>query len=305
MLCEVAAHGSFLTTWLALTAIAAVLLPAISAAVFYRSYWAPSFEQWQRKTNAEYPPPALVRREALTMGRGLLAVTLCPALSLHGIEQGWSKAYCGLSQHGAGYLLLSFLVVWIGTDLYEFLYHRLGHLWRFGWREHKAHHVFHNPTPFAVIADGSVDQLVRAAPLLLVPLVIPIQMDLLFFTFAAFFYGYGAYLHWGHELRWPDAHHPWLNTSFQHYLHHARSTWRRPLHTGFFFKLWDRLAGSATDPGPGPCLCSKCCVARGERSREAFDRLHRPDYSVLLRPSFWWSGEAPPGGARPPAVRAF
>lgn len=46
-----------------------------------------------------------------------------------------------------------------------------------------------------------LSQFVRSAPLLLLPVVMPMNMDLLFFTFAIFFYGYGVYLHWGFELK--------------------------------------------------------------------------------------------------------
>jgi lathosterol oxidase len=121
----------------------------------------------------------------------------------------------------------------------------------------------------------------------LFPLLMPINVDLLFFAFALFFYGYGVYLHWGYELPWPDAHHPWLNTAYQHHLHHARATLRRPYHTGFFLKLWDQLAGGAYT---GACECSRCARERGERSLEAWQRVEKPDYSVLLRPAYWWRG---------------
>jgi hypothetical protein len=30
----------------------------------------------------------------------------------------------------------------------------------------------------------------------------PMNMDLLFFTFLLFFYGYGVYLHWGFEVEY-------------------------------------------------------------------------------------------------------
>jgi hypothetical protein len=86
---------------------------------------------------------------------------------------------------------------------YEFAYHRLGHTRAFWWKQHKPHHAFSNPSPFAVIADDLLDQLIRSAPLLLIPLIMPINMDLLFLTYGAFFYGYGVYLHWGFELRYP------------------------------------------------------------------------------------------------------
>jgi lathosterol oxidase len=118
----------------------------------------------------------------------------------------------------------------------------------------------------------------------------PINMDLLFLTYGAFFYGYGVYLHWGFELRYPDVPPP-LD---QHELPALRapraSTFDKPMHTGFFFKLWDQLAKSEYQAGPETCLCAKCCRARGERTREAFEAIEKPDYSVLLSPSFWWHG---------------
>jgi lathosterol oxidase len=231
-----------------------------------------------------------VRREVLQMLKGMYTATFCPALALHLVNAGWSKAYGGLGGHSVGYMVFTFFVVWIGSDFYEFAYHRLGHTIALCWKQHKGHHVFFNPSPFAVIADDHVDQLIRSAPLLFIPLILPVNMDLLFFTYGAFFYGYGVYLHWGFELSWPDAHHPWINTAFQHYVHHARSTLNKPMHTGFFFKLWDQIAGSVYRAGPEECLCAGCSVARGERTREAFDAVEKPDYSVLLKPSFWLYG---------------
>jgi lathosterol oxidase len=50
------------------------------------------------------------------------------------------------------------------------------------WEIHRHHHKFYNPSPFAVIADEAPDQLVRALPLLVLPIVMPMNMDLLFFT---------------------------------------------------------------------------------------------------------------------------
>ena len=68
-------------------------------------------------------------------------------------------------------------------------------------------------------------------------MLMPINIDLLFFEFALFFYLYGTYLHWGYESPYVSAHNPILNTSFQHYIHHARSIKNIPYHTGFMFKV--------------------------------------------------------------------
>jgi len=286
MLCEISlANGNFFLTWAILTLIGWFLLIALSATLFIRYYQNPTYQDWRYKSNPKYPEPAMVREEITTMTKGLLAATLCPALSLYLAQRGYSKAYCG-TPHGIGYEIFCFFVIWIGSDFFEFFYHWSGHSSNMLWSVHKAHHHFYNPSPFAVIADEYLDQFVRASPLLLFPLIMPINTDLMFFEFALFFYGYGVYLHWGYEMEFPDAHHPWINTSYQHYLHHAKSIKLKPYHTGFFFKFWDKLFGSIYT---GKCDCAKCARERGERTKEQWDKLERPDYSILLTPSFWLS----------------
>jgi len=36
------------------------------------------------------------------------------------------------------------------------------------------------------------------------------------------------------------------------------------------------------------CFCSECARAKGERTKEQYDKVEKYDYSVLLSPSFWW-----------------
>jgi lathosterol oxidase len=181
----------------------------------------------------------------------------------------------------------------------------------------------------------------RSLPLVVLPIIMPTNMDLLFGTFTMMFYGacqcdvmpaavmpaaavwfslidtveipgYGVYLHWGFELPYPNAHHKWINTAYHHNLHHMKSIYGKALHTGFFFQIWDKMAGSTYS---GNCVCAKwyatprcalpcapparhsCLVAcgvglasereRGERSLEKFKALTLPDYSVLLSLDFW------------------
>ena len=52
-------------------------------------------------------------------------------------------------------------------------------------------------------------------PLLLIPILIPVNMDMLFIQYGLFFYVYGVYLHWGYELPQLSAHNPFINTSYQ------------------------------------------------------------------------------------------
>lgn len=295
MLCEFAttyAKDPFLL-WVALGVLAAVGVTLGSAVVFVESYGYARFEKWQHKTNPDYPSVQYVRNEILTMLKGVAIAVIPPTLSLYLAQQKIGHAYCGIEEDvwgvsGRCYLFLTFLLTWIVSDLYEWFYHRMGHTYQLGWKVHKHHHAYFNPSPFAVIADEPLDQFMRALPLLVFPMLIPINMDMLFATYSVFFYVYGIYLHWGHELEWPDAHHPWLNTSFQHYIHHAASVVNKPYHTGFFFKAWDQAAGSVWEKDT--CVCAKCARRRGERNYEAWKKVQVPKYSALLNWKTWVFG---------------
>eukprot|EP00004_Rigifila_ramosa_P020375 TRINITY_DN5285_c0_g3_i2.p1 TRINITY_DN5285_c0_g3~~TRINITY_DN5285_c0_g3_i2.p1 ORF type:complete len:330 (+),score=79.10 TRINITY_DN5285_c0_g3_i2:25-990(+) len=229
MLCEVQISGNFFVTWMTLNALALVALLTMSGSLFYVYYQRATFEKWQNKSNPKYPTPEIVRSEIIQMLKGMCSATLCPALSLYLAQHNHSQAFCGWGGYSVWYHLGTFLVCWIATDFWEFYYHRLGHTTQSGWDQHKYHHIFYNPSPFAVIADEYIDQFVRAAPLAIFPMLMPINMDLLFAQFVIFFYAYGVYLHWGYELPWLSAHHPIINTSFQHYCHHALSIKNKPM----------------------------------------------------------------------------
>lgn len=257
----------------------------------------------QRKSNPKFPSAEKVRDEIVQMVKSVFCAALCPAASVCLAYRGMSKAYCGTPEgYGVKYLFVTFWAVMITTDFWEFFYHWLGHKYKFFWEQHKYHHVFFNPSPFAVIADEFVDQFVRAGPLLLFPLLVPINIDFMFLEYATFFYPYGCYLHWGYEMDYPDAHHPIINTAFQHYCHHAKAIIGKPYHCGFFFKIWDNLFGSVYK---GECFCVKCQRAKGLRTEEQFKKVSIPDYSILLQPSFWMQKDTLSGTSAKDAGRAF
>jgi lathosterol oxidase len=262
-----------------------ISIMGMSGLTFYRYYYKPSYDDWRYKSNPKYPSPKMVKLEIITMIKGMLSATLNPTGALWMARNGYSKGYCGVTEdYPWSYLIGSFFFCWILSDFVEFYYHRMGHTIRSFWQHHKAHHVFFNPSPFAVIADEYLDQFVRASPMLIYPMLFPVNIDMLFFQFAVFFYCYGTYLHSGYEWDILDAHNPIFNTSFQHYIHHAKSIMNKPYHTGFVFKIWDQLFGSVYDQ---ECVCARHERERGKRTREIWNTIHIPDYSVLLTTSFW------------------
>jgi lathosterol oxidase len=289
---ETWAKDSLLRNWCVIMASATVFVVGFSGLVFYKLYW-PSqvtYAKWKWKTNPKYPSAEKVRDEIVQTLKGMGAAALMPALALWMYAQGDSApisqyGFCGTTpKFGFWYNLMTFFIVWIGSDFWEFFYHRLGHTYSSMWNWHRHHHVFFNPTPFSVVADEFMDQFFRALPMLVIPMVMPTNLDVLWFTFTALFYGTGVYHHCGHELKWPNAHQGFFNTSYHHYLHHSISINKRPYHCGFMFQVYDKLFSCTYT---GKCFCVKCSQEANLRTEEQFKAVEVPDYSVLLRPSFW------------------
>eukprot|EP00729_Bicosta_minor_P005281 gene5281-20501_t len=185
MLCNINGTGNFFLTWGVLTLLGLASQMLMSGVVFLKFYITPTFKQWQNKSNPKYPDPTKIRGEIIQMMKGLAAGTLAPAISLWLISKGIGHGYCGTTpEYGYGYTAATFMALWLGCDFYEFFYHHLGHRLESFWAHHKHHHHFPNPTPFAVIADEYVDMFVRALPLLVFPLFVPINLDMMFFQFA-------------------------------------------------------------------------------------------------------------------------
>lgn len=265
LLCNISLFSNFFGTWALLSVLGLVSILGMSAVIFVKYYVHPTYDTWRRKSNPVYPKPHMVREEVLQMLKGLGTATLCPALTLYLSQRGVSHGYCGMGGRSLAYNAATFVATVVLSDLYEWYYHRLGHLYKPFWAHHKAHHIFFNPSPFAVsacpmhrrralcaptvrvtqqrfvaacvclcvrspaaVADDYVDQFMRSLPLVILPAVFPLNIDMMFLTYVVLFYGYGVYLHWGHEVDWPDAHHPWINTAYQHYCHHAQCVPRAP-----------------------------------------------------------------------------
>jgi Delta7-sterol 5-desaturase len=277
---------SFLTLWAILSLLSLITLLLLSGLLFYSLYVRPSYELWRYKINPKYPSTVKVKEEITVMMQGIVFSTICPALSIYLTRLGVGHGYCEVQQHGVSWLILSFFLIWIGSDFFEFLYHYLGHSSSIMWRLHKGHHCFSNPTPFAVIADDPIDQFFRASPILFFPLLFPVHLEMIFFMFSILFYFNGLIQHSGYEIPWIDGHSSVFLTSYHHYLHHAKSVIHQPYYNGQLLQLWDHLFGSIYI---GQCVCSRCAREKGERTRDQWLTIQKPNYSELLSLQFWIS----------------
>jgi len=287
MLCEIGDRSNFLVLWVVMSVLGLISMIVLSSLLFYPYYYYVckfprdpiSFQRWQLKNNPKFPQPRIVQKEIIHMIKGLSVATICPAFSLVASRFQVSNGYCGYD-HEARSIITQALIIFFFTDVYEYLYHWLGHRISLLWSIHKHHHMFYNPTPFAVIADEYLDQFIRTLPMVIIPYFMKTNMDLLFAIFAILFYGYGVYLHWGYESITLTAHNLIFNTSYHHYTHHKEGGQNTILFTGFFFKLWDQIFLT----NQYNCQCYLC---RPKRSKSEFEKITKPDYSVLLSFDFW------------------
>eukprot|EP00916_Digyalum_oweni_P006225 GHVL01010766.1.p1 GENE.GHVL01010766.1~~GHVL01010766.1.p1 ORF type:complete len:301 (+),score=32.34 GHVL01010766.1:36-938(+) len=286
MLCELSKNVSFWSLWAILSGLASLAVMLISTSVFYYYFCCPTYEKWRTKTLPAYPLPSRVRDEIIQTFVGLGMSCINPALALYLTNINIAKGFCGL-KYSIYYIIITSIIYFFFLDFFEFIYHYYCHVSKYLWKRHKYHHTFSNPSAYAVIADDYIDQFVRASPMFFVPLLIPMNLDVLFIQMAVFSYLYGCYLHCGHEFDWPNAHHPWINTSYQHCWHHATSYYKKPHYCGFVLKIFDKIFNSVDKK---ECRCAACCRSKGERSVELWEKVVKPDYSILFSPVFWYEG---------------
>lgn len=301
LICSVAEQVSafegfkaWLMIWLTYSMFVYLVLTGSSIAAFVYYYVYPTYDKWRFKTNPKYPSPTYVAGELFLGGfLGPLGVTVVSSIHLYLIGNGTLRHHCDTPltwQHR----LMSVVLATVITDFYEWGWHYLGHWVESLWMVHKHHHKYYNPTPFGTIADYPMDNFMRSLYVIIVYAVSitvfgqNLDVDMLYLATGFLNMVYGMYLHCGHELPCLPYDSKIFNTSFQHYVHHAVSVKNKPLHTGFFVKFWDRLAGSEyVGTQVLPAIEDQ---KLGNRSLERWEKEVKPnlpDYSVLLSPSWW------------------
>jgi sterol desaturase/sphingolipid hydroxylase (fatty acid hydroxylase superfamily) len=278
-------------------AILAVLVPLTCAAMatvtvfqFRQLYLRPTFNTWKLKFNKVYPTVPAVTNEIFALTKctvatcGLLAVSV--QLGVRGYNSLFDIGKATFTQN-----LINFVISFWVVDFYSYAYHLLGHKIPECWAIHRYHHKFYNPTPFGVIADDMVDQVVRAMPLLFLPLVLnTLNWVVLSAVFSLDLY-YGVLLHSGHEniparkaanffesLLGFDL----INTPLNHFLHHAISGGSTPKYCGFYVTIWDKLFGSEDKEN-----LNKYLKGLETRTPEDFAEVQIPNYEVMGSLSFW------------------
>ena len=281
-------------------AVFAILIPLTVTAMasitiyqFRRFYLHATFDTWKLKFNKKYPTVADVTNEIVALSKCTLATIALLALSVQLALYGYSSLF-DLGKATWKQNIVNFAISFWVVDFYSYFYHFIGHKIPEAWAIHRFHHKFYNPTPFGVIADDCLDQVVRAMPLLFLPLTLDtLNWVVLSAVFTCDMY-YGILLHSGHEnvparkianfFERATGGTDLINTPLNHFLHHAISGGSTPKYCGFYITLWDKLFGSEDKES-----LEKFMKGLETRTEAEFKTIELPQYGQLGNISHWVS----------------
>ncbi len=215
--------------------IAASLMAAILA-VFSQQFAA-------RKLQDRQPKPGQIGREIRYSLLTGFIFSINGLLTAIATELGWTQIYSSVGDYGAGYLILSLVVMVVLHDAYFYWSHRaIHHPALFKW-VHRTHHRSRTPTPWTAYAFDPAEAIVNAVFMPMLALLMPLH-PLVIFLFMAHMIIRNVMGHSGHEL-FPRnmKHHPVfgaLTNVLHHDLHHRDMNHNY----GLYFSWWDRWMGT-------------------------------------------------------------
>jgi len=151
----------------------------------------------------------------------------------------YTTLYQNIGDYGWWYYVLAFPIMAIMHDTYFYWTHRLMHHPKLYRTMHAVHHASTNPSPWAAYAFHPLEAVVEIGIFVIFIFTIPVHRThiFLFFLFSIL---YNVYGHLGWELytvRFRNSSiGKWINTSYQHNLHHKHFAGNY----GLYFLFWDR-----------------------------------------------------------------
>ncbi|MCI0351222.1 MAG: sterol desaturase family protein [Acidobacteriales bacterium] len=200
-------------------------------------------QRWvHRKIVMRFPGSSEVRREIRCSCFSLLIFSLVVAGTIWVPQQGWTRVYWRVADHGWPWFWASIVMTILLHDTYFYWTHRLMHHPRLFPKFHRVHHLSHNPSPWAAYAFDPAEAFVQAGIFPLTALLIPIHPSA-FAIFVIWQIIHNILGHTGYEF------HPrWLmKTPLKFFLtptHHAMHHEKLRGNYGIYFNFWDGLMGT-------------------------------------------------------------
>ncbi|MBT8281227.1 MAG: sterol desaturase family protein [Muriicola sp.] len=154
------------------------------------------------------------------------------------VQHGMTMHYNEISDYGAPYAILSFIMMVFLHDTYFYWTHRLIHhksLFRY---IHKVHHQFTNPTPWAAFSFHPFEAILSMGVIPIIIFCLPWHQYTLI-AFISFMTLYDVYIHLGYDPRGLRIG-SWQITPTDHNHHHQDAR----VNYGLYFSFWDQLMGT-------------------------------------------------------------
>lgn len=243
MIAEYLTGNSFWMTWFIFSSVNAIWYTTICGLMWYFLYCQKIFgTKW--KTQIKWPKDSTIFKEWTT---GLVccgAAGFNMALTIYLSQLGYSQLYYQIESYST--LLWGILFQFTFMEIYSWAFHYACHNISFLWNIHKSHHLFPNPTPFAVMADDPLDMFIKSFPIVLIPQLFPTWDGALFGIFGLVNFIYGSFLHGGFDFPFlPSSTSKYLVSPWHHNDHHSGNM---KCNFGFFTAFLDILFGTRSHP---------------------------------------------------------
>ena len=196
-----------------------------------------------RRISRQDATTAQVLREIAYSMRSIGIFGIVTALVVLAVTSGWTRLYLNLDRHGSWWFFASLAIMIVMHDTYFYWTHRLMHHRRLYKFFHHAHHLLHNPTPWAAYAFSPWEAFVQAGIGPLIVFTLPAH-PLAFGIFMLWQISFNVLGHCGYEIfpRWllrsP------LGCVLNSITHHAQHHEKFQANYGLYFNVWDRLMGT-------------------------------------------------------------
>lgn len=214
------------------------------AGLTYYVFWKWGFERFKDKfLYQEKPSQSDIKREIFYSVISTMIFIIPTIFALSVKDMGWIKVYFKISDHGIGWYLFSFVLVFFIHDTYFYWTHRLMHHRKLYNLFHKVHHLSKKPTPLAAFAFHPLEAIVESAIFVIIAFTMPVHFSVLagFTLFSLFMNVYG---HLGFSLFSEKQLNKFPLKMISHSTHHS---WHHQFYKGnygFYLQFWDRVMGT-------------------------------------------------------------
>jgi len=202
--------------------------------VFFHRRWI------HRKIIARMPQNAEMWREARYSALTVVIFAAVGAVTIMAARAGWTGFIWRSKKHGWDSFWICFWGSVFLHDAYFYWTHRLMHHRWFFRLFHRAHHLSHNPSPWASYAFDPLEAVVQAGIFPLTLILIPFN-PIAYGLFMLWQITFNVIGHTGYEYNPRGFMNSWvrffLNTPTNHVMHHEKMRGNY----GLYFNFWDRL----------------------------------------------------------------